>query len=143
MEVNIMKKKVVLPILIVLILAVAAGSVYYFFFRDKGDDNAKSEPVYSTYSLDDSFVTNVKDSNKLFKTSIVLVADSDQLTDLLKDKEYVVRDTILFLLRDLTEEDIRSETIQNTLRPKIAKALNEALGIDNIKSVYFGDFVMQ
>lgn len=138
-----MKKKAILPILIILILAVAGGSVYYFFFRDQSGSDANAEPTYYAYSLDDSFVTNVKDSSKLFKTSIVLVADSDQLTDLLKDKKYIVRDTILFLLRDLTEEDIRSETIQNTLRPKITDALNQALGIDNIKSVYFGDFVMQ
>ena len=135
-----MKKKVILLILVPLLIAAAGVSGYFFFLRNK---DTSSEPQIYTYDIKDSFVTNVKDSNKLFKTTIVIVANSDQLTDLLTQKEYVVRDTILFLLRNLTEEDISSQTIQDTLRPKIADALNQALGIDSITSVYFGDFVMQ
>lgn len=141
MEVNAMKSKAMIPILLILILAIAGGSAYYFLVLRNTD--TKTETKTYTYSIDDSFITNVKNSSKLFKTTIVLVSNSDKLDDLLSQKEYVVRDTILFLLRDLTEADITKEDIQDTLRTKIADALNQALGIDNITSVYFGDFVMQ
>ena len=134
-----MKKKVIISIVIILVLAAVGGAIYFLALQDKGDE---SEPIY-TYNIEDAFVTNVKDSNKLFKTTIVIVADSDQLADLLSKNQYIVRDTILFLLRDLTEEDIDSDTIQDTLRVEITDALNQALNIENITSVSFGDFVMQ
>ena len=137
-----MKNKAILPILLVLILAIAGGAMYFFVLRDSGDKK-EAEPVYYTYNIEDAFVTNVKNSNKLFKTTIVLVANTETLDSVLAEKEYIVRDTILFMLRDLTEEDITKEGIQDELRTKITDALNQALGIDSITTISFGDFVMQ
>lgn len=135
-----MKKKILIPVLILLILAVAGGSVYYFVLRDK---DTPVEPLSYTYEVKDSFITNVKDSNKLFKTTIILESNDGELADLLSQKEYIVRDTILFLLRGLTEEDLSGDAIQDSMRTEIADALNKALGIDSITTVYFTDFVMQ
>ena len=101
------------------------------------------EPTSYTYALDDAFITNVKDSRKLLKTSVVLVANDENLQEMLDANQYVVRDTVLFILRDLTEDDICSDTIQDTLRKEIPDALNKALEINSITSIYFGDFVMQ
>lgn len=138
------KKPVVLIIVIVLLLAVIAGGAYYFLVVRKSQSQKKTqESSYYTYELDDAFVTNVKDSQKLFKASVVLVLDTDKLDDTLKDKEPVIRDTILFMFRDLTEEDICSDTIQNKLRKEIPAAINKKLHIKDVVSVYFGDFVMQ
>ena len=91
----------------------------------------------------DYFVTNVKDSDKLFKVTIVLMLNTDKLNDQLDKKDkYLIRDTILFTLRTLTEEDILNPDIQDNLRKDLTKKLNAALGIDNIVTICFSDFVM-
>ena len=138
-----MKKKGLRIATIILILVIgAAAAVYFFYFR--GKEKTEEKPAeYYTYALKDSFVTNVKDSSKLFKATVVLVVDKAGMDDYFKSKEYIVRDTILFLFRDLTEEDITSQDIQDRLRVSMTDALNEALGINDIVTVYFSDFVMQ
>ncbi|MGE4354558.1 MAG: flagellar basal body-associated protein FliL [Oscillospiraceae bacterium] len=72
-----------------------------------------------------------------------MVSNESGLDGFIEENQYVIRDVILFKLRDLTEEDIRSETIQDQLRSSIPSALNDALGTESIQSVYFSDFVMQ
>lgn len=137
------KKPVILIIVIVLLLAIIAGGAYYFLVARKSQSQKKTQESSYTYELDDAFVTNVKDSQKLFKASVVLVLDTDKLQDTLKKEQPVIRDTILFMFRDLTEEDICSDTIQDKLRKEIPAAINKKLHIKDVVSVYFGDFVMQ
>lgn len=138
-----MKNKKLLIILIVVVLLAAIGAGIYFFVLkdDKEEDSAEVVPSY--YPLENAFVTNVKDSNKLFKTTVILIADSAELTELMTKKQYVIRDEILFILRSLTEEDIASQNIQERLRELIPARLNAALGIENFYSAMFSDFVMQ
>lgn len=140
-----MNKRSLIIILIVLLLVAIGGGAYYMLVLKAQVEDAKAStvPQQFTYALDDSFITNVKSSRKLLKTSIVLVSNDQNLQETLDSNKYVIRDTVLFILRDLTEEDISSETIQDTLRKEIPDALNKVLGITSIVSVYFGDFVMQ
>jgi flagellar basal body-associated protein FliL len=126
-------------IVIIIIIALAAGT-YFLFFQDKSDNDGE---VFYNYAVEDAFITNVKKSEKLFKTTVVLVVNKKDMNEFFKENLFTIRDTILFILRDLTEEDIESTDIQQTLRGTIAEALNEALGIDNIVTVKFSDFVMQ
>lgn len=136
-----MNKKVLIAVVLVLVLAIAGGAAYFLFLKPTSDKNA--EPTYYTYDLGDSFVTNVKDSSKLFKATIVIVSTDAKFQTTLDAKKNIARDTVLFLLRDLTEEDIDSRTIQDSLRTQIADALNKSLDVNSITSVYFSDFVMQ
>jgi len=135
-----MPKKVIIIIAVFLVIAlVAGGAVYFFLFR-----NSKNESVQLyNYAIADSFVTNVKDSTKLFKVTVILVLNKEGMDEYFKSNLYTVRDTILFILRGLTEDDIMSSDIQDRLRATIPKAINETLKIDNVVSVYFSDFVMQ
>lgn len=139
-----MKKKPMIIVMTLLLVLVIAGGAYYFLVvKQQQESVEKKDPTYYTFELKDSFVTNVKDSDKLFKATIFLVLDKDGMDKELTSKLPIIRDTILFQLRDLTEDDISSDTIQGTLRKSIPAALNKALDITNIKSVYFSDFVMQ
>jgi flagellar basal body-associated protein FliL len=140
-----MKKKPMIAVIALLLVVVLAGGGYYFLVIKKQQDAAaeKKNPTYYTFELKDSFVTNVKDSDKLFKATIILVLDKDKMDTELTAKLPVIRDTILFQLRDLTEDDIGSSTVEGTLRKSIPAAVNKALGITDVKSVYFSDFVMQ
>ena len=137
-----MKKKKIVIILAVLVMAAAA---YFLFAAGGGSGNGKSggkETEY-VYAVKASFVTNVKDSVKLFKATIVLVADEGGLDTFFKEKQCIIRDVVLFELRDLTEEDIRSPDIMDRLRTSLPASLNAALETESIISVYFTDFVMQ
>lgn len=139
-----MKKKPIIIVMTLLLVLVLAGGAYYFMVIKQQQENAaEKNPTYYTFELKDPFVTNVKDSDKLFKATIFLVLDKKGMDKELTSKLPIIRDTILFQLRDLTEDDIGSDTIQGTLRKSIPAALNKALDITNVKSVYFSDFVMQ
>ena len=134
-------KKII--IIIAAIVLVAAGASYFIFFAG-GDEEGKAEEVELTsYSPGDYFVTNVKDSSRLLKITVVLMLNTDKLTEELDANQYLIRDTIISIMRDLSEEDITSDNIQNWLRLQMADDLNSVLNIDNIVTVYFSDLVMQ
>ncbi len=128
-------------IIIVVALAVVAAGLYFFVFR-KTDDSKKQAITYE-YAIKDPFITNVKGSNKLFKTTLVLVVNNKKLPEELEKNLFTIRDTVLFVLRNMTEEDLKNQTVQDTLRKTLSDKLNRALDISGIVSVRFTDFVMQ
>ena len=130
-----MKKPI---IAIIIILIIAGGALYFFMFS--GDREKKEVRV--EYSPGDFFTTNVKESTKLFKSSVVLVVNEEGLEGKLKMENARIRDTIIFILRDLTEEEIRAPGTQDILRDRILTALNGRLGTDSFIEVLFSDFVM-
>lgn len=128
-------------IIIIAIVIIALGASAFFLFFNKPKEEA--EVSFYNYAIEDAFITNVRESQKLFKTSIILVVNKEEMDEYLEENIYTIRDTILTILRSLTDEDISGMDIQDRLRNEISSALNNALGIDNIASVYFSDFVMQ
>lgn len=131
-----MKKNSV--VLIILVLLAAVGALLYVFVF-KGE----SELPYDQYSPGDFFVTNVKDSNRLLKTAVVLELDSEDMQDELKEKNTLIRDTIIFILRDMGETEIMSPDAQEILRTRLKTALGEKLETEHIIGILFNDFVMQ
>ena len=136
-----MNKKLI--IIIAAVLVVAAAVCVYFFVIAK-----PPEKIYSDYEPGDYFVTNVKDSNSLIKTTIVLELyvyekDLDDITEYLTKNNHIIRDIIVFTLRSKTEEELRSQDIDKTLRQEIVQSISEQMGIDYISTVYFNDYVIQ
>ncbi len=136
-----MNKKII--IIIAAVLIVAALACVYFFVIAK-----PPEKIYSYYEPGDYFVTNIKDSNSLIKTTIVLELyvyekDLPDITDYLTENNHIIRDIIVFTLRSKTEEELRSQDIDKTLRQEIVQRINEQMGIDYISNVYFNDYVVQ
>ena len=136
-------KKILIIIIAVVIIGGGVGAYFLFFSNKDKDKDKEPEVILYTYPIEDAFITNVKDSQKLLKTTIILVVNKEKMDELLEKNQYSIRDTILLILRSLTVEDISGMGIQERLRSEIPTALNKALKIDNIVSVYFGDFVMQ
>lgn len=128
-------------LIIIVALALVGGTAYYFLaVRGHGEE----KPIELTaFVPGDYFVTNVMDSSSLFKVTVVLMLNTDKLDKELKENEYVIRDTIIARLRKLTEEDLKSDDIQDRLRLELKDEINRVLGIDNIVTIYFSDFVMQ
>ena len=126
-------------LIIILAVVIVGGGVAYYFLAARGE-----KPVELTaYVPGDYFVTNVADSSSLFKVTVVLMLNTDKLEEKLAENEYVIRDTIIERLRKLTEKDLTSSDIQDRLRTELKDEINLVLGIDNIVTIYFSDFVMQ
>lgn len=136
-----MPKKLMIIIIGAVLLIGAAVAVYFFVLR--GSNEAEEPVVVYNYAIENAFVTNVKDSTKLFKTTVILVVNEEGMEETLDSNIYIIRDTILFIMRNLTEADISSSDIRERLQNSIPAALNEALQIENIVTIYFSDFVMQ
>ncbi len=135
-----MKKKLIIIIVLVVVAAAAAGILIA---------TAKpAEKIYSFYEPGDYFVTNIKDSSSLIKTTIVLELyvyekDLEGITEYLTQNNHVIRDIIVFTLRSKTEEELRSQDIAEKLRNEIVQRISEQMGVDYISTVYFNDYVVQ
>lgn len=130
-------------ILIIAVIVIALGAGAYFLFFNKPKEEAEPEVIHYNYAIEDPFIANVRKSQSLVKASVILVVNKKEMDEYLTENIYIIRDTILIILRGLTAEDIASADIMDRLRVEIPAELNKALKIDNIVSVYFGDFVMQ
>lgn len=132
-----MKKAI---IIIILVLAVAGAAVYFLFLTPP------PEPETFFYTPGDYFVTNIKDSKALIKVTIVLelsTTDEESAREYLTENNHIIRDVIVFTLRSKTEDELRSQGIEDTLRKEIAKNLESKMGLDYIETIYFNDYVIQ
>ncbi len=132
-----MKKAI---IIIILVLAVAGAAVYFLFLTPP------PEPETFFYTPGDYFVTNIKDSKALIKVTIVLelsTTDEESAREYLTENNHIIRDVIVFTLRSKTEDELRSQGIEDTLRKEIAKNLESKMGLDYIGTIYFNDYVIQ
>jgi flagellar basal body-associated protein FliL len=127
-----------LAIIIALFVVIGGAALYFFMFSGEQE---KPE-VRVAYSPGEYFTTNVKESSRLLKTTVVLIVNEEGLEEMLKKENARIRDTIVFILRDLKEEDIKGTGTKDELRERIIAELNERLGIDNFVEVLFNDFVM-
>ena len=135
-----MKKKLIIIMLVVLIAA--AAGVYFLALKKA------PEKEYSAYSPGDYFVTNIKDNTCLIKTTIVLElymyeSEMAETMEYLTKNNHIIRDIIVFTLRSKTEEELRSQNIDKTLRKEIVQRISEQMDIDYITAVYFNDYVIQ
>ena len=129
--------KKIIPVIIAIIV-VGGVALYFLVFSS---DQEKPE-VRVEYSPGEFFTTNVSGSSRLLKAGIILVVNENGLEEQLTNDNARIRDTIIFILRSLTEDEIKAPGTQDALRARITKALNTKLGIDNFVEVLFNDFVM-
>lgn len=157
-----MNKKLLIPIILVVLIGVAAA--LYFLVLAPDGDKEEPAPVLATYNAGDNYITNVKwdndvdknPSKRLFKAGVYLMVDEGMMTDL-SDKTSptipVIRDTILFIFRDLTEEEIAAPGGEAAIKQRIIDTINERLELNDLDEkgkrkpkvydVMFTDFVMQ
>ncbi len=130
-------KKIVLIIIIVAVVAIAAAA--YFFLVPK-------EITYYYYPTGEAFVTNVQGTDYLVKMTITLEMTADE-ADTLTEKSAVLRDCILNILLNTSEEVYRSGDLQVILSNEIVTRLNAIFpaGEDEpplFTRAYFNDYVM-
>lgn len=138
-----MNKKILI-ILAVVILLGAAAAVYFLVIAPANAAPAE-EPV-STFVPGEYFVTNIKDSASLVKLTVVLevnkAADDEEFQAFMTAHTYIIRDTVVKTVRSKTYEELTAEDL-TPLGAELVQKINENLGIDNVKAIYFYDYVVQ
>lgn len=103
------------------------------------------------YSLTDDITTNIKsdgNTKRLVNTAISFGIDKNDknlatFKETLKDKEIVVRNEVIKLLREQTFIELSEETAQEQLGEEIQRRVNNLLQTEMIKEVYFSKFFVQ
>ena len=131
-----MKKKVIIIIVSAVVVIAAAVLILSGMSKEK-------EPVISYYEPGDYFVTNIKDSTRLLKAAVVLELTTDKAEEYLSENNHIIRDIIVFTLREQTEQALRATGVENELRSEIVAKLAQTMNIDYIQSIYFNEFVIQ
>lgn len=127
-------------IIIVIAVVVVAASVTAYILVSK---NKPEKVVREIYVPGAFFVTNVKDSKHLLKTTIVIELSQEGKEIFLTENNHIIRDVIVFALRDKTEEELRKSGAQDDLRIEIVEKLRSTMNIDYIETIYFNDYVIQ
>ena len=100
------------------------------------------EPTFK-HELEEAFVTNMKDSSRFVKASFIIILTVEEDIATLVNLDYIVKDTIIRILRSTTEEEYLEDTIQDNLRDRIRRELVKTLEMDSIKDVFFLELVIQ
>jgi len=140
---------VVVVVLVSVVLLAAAGSYYWFFGRkEPGDGEAASKkeislvdgPLYEVGEL----VTNLagEDSRRLIKVEIVLELADEKTARRLENQDAPVRNQILAVLRSKTAADLEAQGGIEVLAVEIKAELNELLGTEAVRRVYFTQLVV-
>ena len=136
-----MNKKIIIIIIAVVLVAGVAAAILLMQPRE-------IKQFY--YSPGDAFVTNVLDSDRLIKTTLVICTNGDQET-LISEKNAVIRDTLLQVFRETPEEQYKSANLQTYLSDIRVARLNGLFppeeggenAVPRFARIYFNDFVMQ
>ena len=132
------KKLIIIIALVVVVLGVGAG-LYFFVFAD---DSEPPEVRVEYTPAGEFFTVNLRGSARVLRAGVVLVVNSEDLEEFLKENNNTIRDTIIFILRNLDEDEARAPGSMDILRERLVTALNEQLAIDNVVEIRFNDFVV-
>jgi flagellar basal body-associated protein FliL len=132
--------KIIIAVVLVVVVGVAA---YILVLSPRNEAEAGDKKPEFTYSPGDYFVSNIEDSSRLLKATIVLSVNDQSKIEYMTENNHVIRDTIIQTLRQKNEEELRSSGIQDKLRKEIVANLKARLDMDYLVTVYFEDFVLQ
>jgi len=95
----------------------------------------------------ESFIVNLRDQSgsgkRYLKTTIQLEVAGEENQQLVKDYEAQLRDTVLLLLSSQSYKEIRSLEGKLTLKQALLVSINQLLGGNKIRRLYFTEFVVQ
>jgi len=141
-----MKKLIIIVIVLLLILIVGMGIFMFYTFSPtptKSVNDSEEDDTIIGYNTGSAFITSLKDSRRFIKADIVIEVEDKEDEKILTDFNYRVRDCILDILGDITEEDLKSDGLKDKLKTEIKNTLQNMLKIDSIKGIYFNEFVVQ
>ena len=95
----------------------------------------------------EAFIVNLMDRSgqgkRYLKVTMKLEVGSERDQELLQEHTPQIRDTVLLLLSSLTFKEINSMDGKLDLKQSLISRINQVLGEDRVKEVYFSEFVVQ
>ena len=141
-----MRKKLIIIFSILAILIIGIAIAVYIVWnlpqtKDRADKKEKKEVIL--VHDNNPFITNLKDSDSYLKVDISIEIEDPKEAEILKKNMYKMRDRVIKILRNESEDDMKRSDIQESLKNEIKQDLKENLKIDTIIGIYFNDFVVQ
>ena len=156
---------IILIILLLIILLFTISFGFFFIFKKINNQNQQSDNVefeqqidvedITLFSLTDSIYTNLfigEDGREhVIKLSVNFGLDSSKkkakesqaLMTTLTEKEAIVKDVIIGILRSETYEELIRVDTQEVLKEKILTEIQKEFNTDLIVKVYINDLVLQ
>lgn len=128
---------IIIACLLVIVIGIGAFIVFSTGSKNKQSDNT------ITYDLEEDFQTNISSAKHIIKAHVVLSLNDQKTTQLIDKNIYMIRDKIINIMLNVSEDDLNKQDIQNMLKNKIKNDLQSILEIDTIKEVYFTDFIIR
>ena len=142
-------------LLVVLVVAFGVGGYVGWALSVKGGGAAavipenpfKAKEAKSIICPLDSFIVNLMDKSgqgkRYLKVTMKLEVSGDRDQELLEEHTPQIRDRVLLLLSSLTFKEINSMDGKLDLKRSLISRINQVLGQDRVKEVYFSEFVVQ
>lgn len=149
------KSKFSLIIIVIIVVILGAGGFFgwNFFMKGKEGDEAKTstpdsktDQVSIVYPLK-SFIVNLMGKSRLGNRYLKVIMQLEISFE--KDKAIInkltpqLRDTILLLLSDQTFDDVKTMEGKLELKQELLSRINNILGGEIVKQIYFTEFVVQ
>ncbi|MGC8790784.1 MAG: flagellar basal body-associated FliL family protein [Desulfurella sp.] len=156
------KKSLILPILIIVVVLIVGGALAFFFLKKGSSNSPKNTQTQSSSSesvLSDknvhiknipSMIINLADQSgdRYLKISLALVMNGKEKTksgessgDTLEDA--AIKNAIITVISTKTSDTLLTLSGKEELKKQLIKAINNALGEDAVKDIYFTDFIIQ
>lgn len=136
------KKVFIYSIVGFIITVIIFTSVFYFASIKNEEADKEVQLETFTYSFGELY-SNLKDSKRILKISIVLETFDEKLTKKLDSQKFKINNNILELLRSKTEEDLAGDVGQKSLRKEVLDSIKSILPSDKVSDVYFIEFIIQ
>ena len=128
-------------LIIIIIIAVLGGGGFAAYSLLSGPKEVVLTPF--SYDPGEYFITDVKGGGSLLKTDIMIYVEDDRLEEQLIENNHIIRNDIIFILRNMTAEELKAEGVEQTLSGAITARLNEEFATESFTRIYFNEFVIQ
>ncbi|MDP4153154.1 MAG: flagellar basal body-associated FliL family protein [Bacillota bacterium] len=128
-------KKIIIFLLVLLLLM---GGALTFIYMSK---STPDKPY--NYDPGDAFVTDLSSGSQLIKADLTISFKNDKYKKYLEENNFKIRNIIIFVLREKTPAQVKSNDIESVINKEIIQKLQSELKLDNIDRVYFNEFIVE
>ena len=135
----------------IIVFALAGGVAAYMLLAGKGGshetkkeekEKEKKEVKTALVALD-SFVLNLSEHGRFLKVSMQLELTDIANVPLVNEKTPQIRDAIITLMSSKSVESVSSAEGKLQLKDELLLRVNQAVGKEIVKNLFFTEFVMQ